>query len=85
MTRVLSLVFIINAFSYVQSARLRKAMQFKTLIIIHLPSIVISGAVALAMAEGFWRLEYRSSADCGADCLYYSNMVLCQMEASVNL
>jgi O-antigen/teichoic acid export membrane protein len=54
MTRVLSLVFIINAFSYVQSARLRKAMQFKTLMIIHLPSIVISGAVALAMAlKGF--------------------------------
>jgi O-antigen/teichoic acid export membrane protein len=59
MSRVLSLVFIINAFSYVQSARLRKAMQFKTLMKIHLPSIVISGAVALVMAlkgYGVWSI-----------------------------
>src|SRR5699024_9785669 len=38
-TRVLSLIFIINAFSYIQQARLQKEMQFKTLTIINIPSV----------------------------------------------
>src|SRR5699024_8295482 len=41
LTRVLSLVFIINAFSYVQEARLTREMRFKTLTIIHISSTVI--------------------------------------------
>src|SRR5690348_12967214 len=34
--RVISLIFIINAFSYVQNARLTKEMRFKTLMITHI-------------------------------------------------
>src|SRR5699024_3185329 len=37
LTRVLALVFVINAFSLVQSTKLKKTMQFKTLAIIHIP------------------------------------------------
>lgn len=54
LTRVLALVFVINAFSYVQEAKLTKEMRFKTLMFIHLPSTIISGVVAVFMAlEGF--------------------------------
>lgn len=59
MTRVLTLVFIINAFSYVQQARLAKAMRFKTLMFIHIPSTVISAIVAIVMAllgYGVWSM-----------------------------
>lgn len=59
LTRVLSLVFVINAFSYVQDARLQKEMSFKTLTIIHIPSTIIGGAVSIIMAiQGFgvWSL-----------------------------
>ncbi len=59
MTRVLSLVFVINSFSYVQKARLAKEMKFKTLMVIHLPSIIISAIVALTLAYtgfGVWSL-----------------------------
>lgn len=54
LTRVLSLVFIINAFGYVQETKLIKKIQFKKLMIIHLPSTVISGIVAVVLAyKGF--------------------------------
>lgn len=59
LTRVLSLVFVINAFSYVQEARLRKEMRFKTLTIIHLPAVIIAGVTGIAMAfmgYGVWSL-----------------------------
>jgi O-antigen/teichoic acid export membrane protein len=59
LTRVLSLVFVINAFSYVQEARLRKDMRFKTLTVIHLPAVVIGGFVGIIMAVqglGIWSL-----------------------------
>jgi len=59
LTRVLSLVFIINAFSYVQEARLTREMRFKTLTIIHIPSTVIGGALSVTMAlmdYGVWSL-----------------------------
>lgn len=59
LTRVLSLVFIINAFSYVQEARLRREMRFKTLSIIHLPAVVLAGLTGILMAllgYGVWSL-----------------------------
>lgn len=59
LTRVAALIFIINAFSYVQDARLRKQMRFKTLTIIHLPAVVIAGTVSIVMAVmgfGVWSL-----------------------------
>lgn len=59
MTRVLSLIFIISSFSYVQQAKLRKEMKFKTLMFIHIPSIIIAGIVAVTMAfldYGVWSI-----------------------------
>lgn len=54
LTRVLTLIFVINAFSYVQQARLQKEMQFKTLTIIHIPSVIIGGVAGIVMAiKGF--------------------------------
>lgn len=59
LTRVLSLVFIFNAFGYVQETKLVKNIQFKKLMIIHLPSTLISGLVAIIMAYkgcGVWSI-----------------------------
>jgi len=59
LTRVLGLVFVINSFSYVQEARLRKEMRFKVLAAIHLPSIVLGGFVGISIAikgGGVWSL-----------------------------
>lgn len=59
LTRVLSLVFVINSFAYVQEARLNKELQFKVLMIIHLPSIFIGGLVSISMALlgfGVWSI-----------------------------
>ena len=59
LTRTLSLVFIINAFAYVQETRLRKEMRFRTLTVIHIPSVVLAAIVSIVMAiEGFgvWSL-----------------------------
>lgn len=59
LTRAFSLVFVINAFSYVQEARLSKEMRFKTLTIVSIPSTAIGGVVAVAMAlmnYGVWSL-----------------------------
>lgn len=59
LTRVLSLVFVINAFSYVQETRLIRALKFKKLMYIHLPSTIISGIIAIIMANkgfGVWSI-----------------------------
>jgi len=59
LTRVLSLVFVINAFSYVQEARLRKEMRFKTLTVIHIPSVVLAALVSIVLAVrgfGVWSI-----------------------------
>lgn len=59
LTRVLSLIFILNAFGYVQVTKLTKELQFKKLMLIHLPSTLISGIVAVIMAYngfGVWSL-----------------------------
>lgn len=59
LTRVLSLIFVVNAFSYVQEARLTKEMRFKTLMIVHLPSSLIGGVISITMAImgfGVWSI-----------------------------
>lgn len=59
LARVLSFVFVINAFCYVQEAKLTKEMQFKTLAIIYLPSTIIGGAISITMASmgyGVWSI-----------------------------
>lgn len=59
LTRVLSVVFLINAFSYVQEAKLTKEIRFKTLMYIHIPSSLIGGIVSVVMAFtgfGVWSI-----------------------------
>lgn len=59
LTRAFGLVFVLNAFSYVQEAKLQKEMRFKTLTIIHLPSTILGGIVSVVMAlmgYGVWSL-----------------------------
>lgn len=52
LVRVLSLVFVINAFSFTQEARLTKEIKFKTLMIVRIPSTIMGGVVSIIMA--FW-------------------------------
>jgi O-antigen/teichoic acid export membrane protein len=59
LVRVLSLVFVINAFSFVQEARLTKEIRFKTLMIVHIPSTIIGGITSIIMAFygfGVWSI-----------------------------
>lgn len=59
LVRLLALVFIINAFSYVQEAHLNKDLRFKTLMFIHLPSNIFGGVVSIGMAMlgfGVWSI-----------------------------
>jgi O-antigen/teichoic acid export membrane protein len=59
LTRVLSLIFVFNAFSYVQEARLRKELRFKTLMFVHIPSTIIGGLTSVLLAWlgfGVWSL-----------------------------
>lgn len=59
LTRVLSLVFVVNAFSLVQEAKLTKEIRFKTLMYIHIPSSLVGGVVSVIMAFanfGVWSI-----------------------------
>lgn len=59
LVQVLSLVFLINAFSIVQEAKLTKEIRFKTLMLIHIPSSIIGGGVSVVMAFmefGVWSI-----------------------------
>ncbi len=59
LTRIMCLIFVINAFSYVQEARLTKEIRFKTLMIINLPSTIFGGVVGIVMAVlgfGVWSI-----------------------------
>jgi len=54
-----ALTFIINAFSIIQVTRLTKLMDFKTQMIVAVPSLIISGSLAIYMAYagyGVWSL-----------------------------
>lgn len=57
--RVLSLLFVINAFSYVQETILTKEMRFKKLTIIQIPSTILGAVfsiVAAYMGAGVWSI-----------------------------
>jgi O-antigen/teichoic acid export membrane protein len=54
LTRVLSLSFVINAFSLVQTALLMKLIDFKTLTKVNLVSSVCSGCIGVVMAFRGW-------------------------------
>lgn len=59
--RLYCVIFIINAFSAVQQARLTKNMDFKTQALIALPSTVLSGVLGISMAYmgyGVWSLVW---------------------------
>lgn len=65
LARVLSLIFVINSFSYVQEARLTKEIRFKTLMIVHLPSSIIGQVVGIGMALlgfGVWSIVWMQLA-----------------------
>lgn len=57
--RVFALLFVINAFGFVQEARLTKDMDFRALMKIQIPSVLIGGAMSIAMAFagfGVWSI-----------------------------
>lgn len=59
--RVYCLIFIINSFSAVQLTRLTKEMNFKTQLIVSLPSLIISGILGITLAYfnfGVWSLVW---------------------------
>lgn len=60
-TRVFSVVFIINAFAAIQNTRLTKLMDFRTLMLVSTPSLIISGIVGVVLAlkgYGVWSLVW---------------------------
>lgn len=60
-TRVYSIVFIINAFSSIQKTRLTKRMDFKTEMIVVTPSLIIGGVFGILLALngfGVWSLVW---------------------------
>ncbi len=59
LVRVLSLVFIFNAFSFVQEAKLTKEIKFKTLMLVNIPSTIFGGLIGVSMAFlgfGVWSI-----------------------------
>ena len=59
--RIYGVVFIIRAFSAIQSTRLTAMMDFRTQMMVQLPSIVIGGIVGILLAIygwGVWSLVY---------------------------
>lgn len=59
--RIYGLVFIIGAFSAVQSTRLTSAMDFRTQMMVQIPSIIIGGITGIVLAYqgyGVWSLVY---------------------------
>lgn len=63
--RVYCITFIINAFAAIQHTRLTKMMDFKTIMLVSTPSLVISGIVGILLAlKGFgvWSLVWSSIA-----------------------
>ncbi len=59
--RVFCIVFIINAFNGVQKAKLTKEMNFKSQMIIQIPSVVVGGILGITLAYngfGVWSLVW---------------------------
>ena len=64
-TRIESLIFVFNAFGMVQTARLSKKMDFKSISIVGVSSSLFSTIVAIAMAfygMGLWSLVFKNIA-----------------------
>ena len=65
LVRVLGLKIILDAASSIQSARLTKAMNFKTQVIVQIPSVLLSGLLGIVLAYsgfGVWSLVYMNLA-----------------------
>lgn len=63
--RVYCLVFIINAFGAIQKTRLTKLIDFKSQMIVSMPSLIISGVVGIVLAlynYGVWALVWSKIA-----------------------
>lgn len=61
LVRVYCLTFIIGAFSTVQSTKLNKEMNFKTQMLINIPSLIVASGVGIYLANngyGVWSLVY---------------------------
>lgn len=59
LTRVLTLIFVINAFSFVQEAKLTRELKFKKLMMINLPSTIAGGFISIILAYmgfGVWSI-----------------------------
>ncbi|MBU0768946.1 MAG: lipopolysaccharide biosynthesis protein [Proteobacteria bacterium] len=88
LTRVLSLIIIINALAIVQQTRLTIKLDFKTQALISLFSVVIGGAIGLFMAYrgfGVWALvsQTLSSSLVRAASLFYFNKWMPMLTFSV--
>jgi len=77
--RLFSTIFIINAFSAVQITRLTKLMDFKTQLIVSIPSIFFSSLLGIYMAYtgyGVWSLVWSAIAQSALSTIqlwFYSN------------
>ncbi|MBP0902466.1 lipopolysaccharide biosynthesis protein [Mariniflexile gromovii] len=63
--RVYCITFIINAFSAIQIARLLKQLDFKTQLIVAIPSLIVSSITGISMAYygfGVWSLVWNTIA-----------------------
>lgn len=61
--RLYGLTFVINAFSSVQLTRLTKKMDFKTQLMVTIPSLIVSGLLGIYLAyqgHGVWSLVWMS-------------------------
>lgn len=61
LTRLYSIAFIIRAFSSVQATKLNKEMNFKTQLIINIPSLIVGSCVGIYLAYsgyGVWSLVW---------------------------
>lgn len=59
--RVITLIFVINSFAAIQTARLTKELDFKTQSMVSIPSVILSGVVGIGLAMhdyGVWSLVY---------------------------
>lgn len=66
--RVLGLILLISAFSFVQSTKLNKDLDFKTQFKLQLPALVLSAAISIWMANndyGVWSLVVRDLSYAG--------------------
>lgn len=77
--RIYSLIFIINAFSTVQTTRLTKIMDFKTQTKVSMPSLIISSIIGVTLAfkgYGVWSLVLSSLSQALANTIqlwYWTN------------